>query len=85
MCFLFFLFFCAKLPNKPDPPYVIFQYLQKLNSNNTEQEQTNNSANGSQCQNGPTNFNPGAVFDTGQTTCWDNLGTVVTCLGTGND
>ncbi len=38
--FIFSLFFCAKLPNKPDPPYVIFQYLQKLNSNNTEQEQT---------------------------------------------
>ncbi|AXR60503.1 DUF1566 domain-containing protein [Leptospira mayottensis] len=82
--FILSLFFCAKLPNKPDPPYVILQYLQKLNSN-TEQEQTNNSANTSQCQNGPTNFTPGAVFDTGQTICWDNVGTVVACPGTGSD
>ncbi|WP_078123725.1 DUF1566 domain-containing protein [Leptospira alexanderi] len=77
--FIFSFLFCAKLPNKPDPPYVIFQYLQALISNTQE------TSNDSQCSNGPTNFNPGAVFDTGQTICWDNAGTAIACPGTGND
>ncbi|AVQ10475.1 PF07603 family protein [Leptospira santarosai] len=81
--FIFSFLFCAKLPNKPDPPYVIFQYLQKLNSNTQQEEQTNNSAN-DPCANGPANFNPGAVFDTGQTLCWNNLGPAA-CPGTGTD
>ncbi|EMN91172.1 DUF1566 domain-containing protein [Leptospira weilii] len=80
--FIFSLLFCAKLPGKPDPPYVIFQYLQASASNGQE---VNSSTNNSQCSNGPTNFNPGAVFDTGQTICWDNAGTAVACPGTGND
>ncbi|WP_078129833.1 DUF1566 domain-containing protein [Leptospira alexanderi] len=77
--FIFSFLFCAKLPDKPDPPYVIFQYLQASISNAQE------TSNDSQCQNGPTNFNPGAVFDTGQTICWDNAGTAAACSGTGND
>lgn len=81
--FIFSFLFCAKLPNKPDPPYVIFQYLQKLNSNTQQEEQTNNSPN-DPCANGPANFNPGAIFDTGQTICWNNLGPAA-CPGTGTD
>ncbi|WP_061223499.1 DUF1566 domain-containing protein [Leptospira weilii] len=77
--FIFSLLFCAKLPDKPDPPYVVFQYLQASTSKGQEE------ANNSQCSNGPTNFNPGAVFDTGQTICWDNVGTAIACPGTGND
>ncbi|WP_061249472.1 DUF1566 domain-containing protein [Leptospira alstonii] len=77
--FVIFLSFCAKPPDKPDPPYVVLQYLQNVNSTQQQQQEGNNSANDSQCPGAATNFNPSALFDTGQTLCWDGGGTVQDC------
>ncbi|MCG6167023.1 Lcl C-terminal domain-containing protein [Leptospira sanjuanensis] len=80
---LFFavLFSCVKAPEKPDPPYVVLQYMigvvssQNQNNQNSEDE----------CPTGFSNFNPNAVADTGQTTCYNALGGSTPCLGTGQD
>ncbi|EMY79395.1 PF07603 family protein [Leptospira weilii serovar Ranarum str. ICFT] len=74
--FIFPLFFCAKPPDKPDPPYVVLQYLQNINS--TQEQEGNNSVDDLQCD-AAGNFNSGALFDTGQTLCWDGLGIVRDC------
>ncbi len=74
---LFFFSFCIKSPAVLDPPYFILQYLQNVNS--TENQGNNSNNNNSQCAAPAGPFNPGAIFDTGQTLCWNGAGTVQTC------
>lgn len=73
--------YCVKAPDKPDPPYVVLQYLQNVNSSQNQ----NNQNNGSQCPTATGLFNPSAVADTGQTLCYNGVGTAVPCAGTGYD
>ncbi|MBW0435585.1 DUF1566 domain-containing protein [Leptospira yasudae] len=77
-----FLLSCIKAPEKPDPPYNILRYLQNPNSSQSEQNHQNDS-----CTNGtsPAGSAPGAVFDTGQTGCWNGAGGLILCAGTGQD
>ncbi|KGE21536.1 fimbrial protein FimH [Leptospira interrogans serovar Lai] len=74
---LLFFSFCIKSPAVLDPPYFILQYLQNVNS--TENQGNNSNNNNSQCPAPAGPFNPGAIFDTGQTLCWNGAGTVQTC------
>ncbi|AOP33151.1 hypothetical protein A0128_04355 [Leptospira tipperaryensis] len=75
-------YFCVRPPEKPDPPYGMLQYISKLNSSNN-----GGSSNPSPivCPGPAFVFNPGGIVDTGQTSCWNTVGTGVACLGTGLD
>lgn len=78
--FIFSFFFCIKALTKLDPPYVILQYLQNINSASGQgQEDQGNNSNSSQCSAPSGPFNPGAIFDTGQTLCWDGGGFAQDC------
>ncbi|EMS89849.1 hypothetical protein LEP1GSC073_2243, partial [Leptospira noguchii str. Cascata] len=78
--FIFPLFFCIKAPAKLDPPYVILQYLQNINSTAQQQGQDQgNNNNNLSCPVPVGPFNPGAIFDTGQTLCWDGGGAAQSC------
>ncbi|TGL82131.1 DUF1566 domain-containing protein [Leptospira yasudae] len=77
---LLFYLFCAKAPDKVDPPYLVLQYLKEQNSSVNENPQ--NALDSCGQPTGP--FSPGALFDTGFTTCW--AGTIATlCANTGQD
>ncbi|MBM9575800.1 DUF1566 domain-containing protein [Leptospira sp. 201903070] len=86
--FTIVLFACVRPPEKPDPPFAILQYLTKLNSSNTANEEENLNPSSSSpilCPALAFVFNPGGIVDTGQTTCWNTLGVPIACLGTGLD
>ncbi|KON78147.1 DUF1566 domain-containing protein [Leptospira kirschneri] len=74
---LLFFSFCIKSPADLDPPYFVLQYLQNVDS--TENQENNSNNNNSQCPAPAGPFNPGSIFDTGQTLCWNGAGTVQTC------
>ncbi len=75
--FIFPFFFCIKAPTKLDPPYVILQYLQNINSTSGQGQE--DQGNNPQCPAPAGPFNPGAIFDTGQTLCWDGGGFAQDC------
>ncbi|EQA71047.1 DUF1566 domain-containing protein [Leptospira noguchii] len=78
--FISSLFFCIKAPDKLDPPYVILQYLQNVNSTTEQQGQDQGNNNNNLSCSAPVGpFNPGAIFDTGQTLCWDGGGLAQSC------
>ncbi|EMO30163.1 Lcl C-terminal domain-containing protein [Leptospira noguchii] len=72
-----FFSFCIKSPTILDPPYFILQYLQ--NTNSSENQENNSNSNNSQCPAPAGPFNPGSIFDTGQTLCWNGGGAAQNC------
>lgn len=77
------LVFCVKPPDKPDPPYVVLQYL---NGQNSSQNQ-NNQPPAEECPTGFSNFNANAISDTGQVNCYGGGGGGVSipCAANGED
>lgn len=73
---------CVRPPEKPEASFTLMQYLLKINDSSSSSNGSNNTnGNGSN----PT-FDLGAIFDTGQTGCWNGAGTVIGgCSGTGHD
>ncbi|MBM9499126.1 DUF1566 domain-containing protein [Leptospira sp. 201903071] len=81
LCILnLFFFFCVNAPEKPDPPFVALQYLNKVDTPEIQEESSGSDS----CPSGFSNFNPNAISDTGQTNCYLGLASTP-CLGTGQD
>lgn len=80
LLFLLSILTCVHPPEKPDPPFVVLQYLNQLGGTKDSQNSTEDCP-----SSGFTNFNPGAIFDTGQTNCYDSFGLSTPCPGTGQD
>ncbi|PKA03843.1 hypothetical protein CH375_14580, partial [Leptospira ellisii] len=87
--FIFIIFllstFCiAHAPERPDPPFVILQYLIKSTSSN--QTQTPPPGGTTDPCGSSFSFSPAAVVDTGQTQCWNGAGfPLLPCPGAGHD
>ncbi|TGK29478.1 DUF1566 domain-containing protein [Leptospira gomenensis] len=80
--FLLSTFCIAHAPERPDPPYVILQYLMKSASSDQTPPPGDTT---DPC--GPSlSFSPAAVVDTGQTQCWNGAGfPLFPCPGAGHD